>query len=207
MKIKYPKNLEKQDTIGVTATSSGVIKDVDIKKLNNAYKNLNKMGYKIIETKNVRQNKQFVSSDSKTRANEFLELWKDKNIDVIAQVRGGEFLMEILPYIDKDIILNNKPKWIFGYSDSSLLNFYLTTNYYIATSTGMNIMKFGMEPLDNSLLMELKVLEKNEYLQENFLKYEEEKTIKETYNTPFNLTKNVYYKNLYKNKKTLYLED
>ena len=130
MKIKYPKNLETNGTIGVTATSAGVTEEDDIKRLEYAYQNLKELGFNIIETSNGRKNKQFVSSSGKERADEFLELWQNKQVNLIAQVRGGEFLMEMLPYLSSESILNHEPKYILGYSDSSLLNFYLTTKLH-----------------------------------------------------------------------------
>ncbi len=197
--IKYPSPIKEGDTLGVTATSSGVTLKKDIKKLNKAYENLENLGFKIKETKNVRSNKQFVSSNGKIRAQEFLKLWQDDSVALIAQARGGEFLMEMLPYLDKNILKNSKPKWITGYSDSSLLNFYLTTNFNIATMTSVNIFKFGMKKLDESLLRHLEVLEtKSDIVQENFKLYEEERL--KRFDSSFNLTKKVSYKNLYNDK-------
>lgn len=201
MKIKYPKNLETNGTIGVTATSSGVTEEDDIKRLEYAYQNLKELGFNIIETSNVRKNKQFVSSSGEERAKEFLELWQDKEISLIAQVRGGEFLMEMLPYLSSKDILNHEPKYILGYSDSSLLNFYLTTNFYIATVTGMNITKFGMKELDNSLIKELEVLKEDTSIQDSFKLYEDERPLNEPYNHGFNLTRKVSYQSLYEDKK------
>ncbi len=199
--IKYPKFLKDDGVIGVTATSSGVTELTDLRRLDNAYKNMEKLGYKIIETSNVRSNEKFVSSSGEERAKEFLELWKDDSISMIAQVRGGEFLIDMLPYLDRDIILNNEPKWVTGYSDSSLLNFYLTTNFNIATATTVNIMKFGMYSLDKSLLKSLEVLKNKESIQESYGMYEKKKSSKETYDALFNLTDKVSYKSLYEDKK------
>ena len=53
-KMNYPKKLKKGDTIGICAPSGGITKEVDIKKLEYAEKNLQNMGYKIIETQSVR---------------------------------------------------------------------------------------------------------------------------------------------------------
>ena len=193
--IKYPRPIKNNDTIGVTATSSGVVESEDILRLDLAISNLKDLGFTIKETKNVRTNKKFVSSSPKTRAKEFLDLYQDANISLIAQVRGGEFLMEMLAFLDKNILKRTEPKWLTGYSDSSLLNFYLTTNFNIATVTSMNIFKFGMKKLDASLLLHLDVLKSNEkIIQNNFKYYEEERNL----DNSFNLTKKVIYKSLYK---------
>ncbi len=193
--IKYPRPIKPNDTIGVTATSSGVVEKEDILKLDLAISNLENLGFTIKETKNVRTNSKFVSSSPEERAKEFMNLYQDNNISMIAQVRGGEFLMEMIPYLDKNILKKSNPKWITGYSDSSLLNFYLTTNFNIATVTSMNIFKFGMPKLDPSLLLHLEVLKANDkIIQDNFKYYEEERNL----DNSFNLTKKVIYKSLYK---------
>lgn len=196
--IKYPSNIKKQDTIGVTATSAGITGDYEI-RFNRAQHNLEALGYKIKETENVRKYAKLVSSSGKERANEFLDLWKNDNISLIAQVTGGEFLMEMIPYIDKSIILEHKPKWITGYSDSSLLNYYITTNFNIATATSPNFMNFGMINLHDSLLKHLEILENGKkFVQESYKLYEREKWPKDVIEFPsYNLSDEVLYKSLY----------
>ena len=200
--IIYPSQIKKGDTFGITATSAGVNDEIKLERLENAYKNLNSLGYKYIETPNVRTNSKFISSNAKTRANEFMSLWKNDNISLIGLVRGGEFLMEILPFIDKDVIKNNKPKWVTGYSDSSLLNFYLTTNFNIATATTTNILKFGMNPIHESLTKQLEILSSTlPSVQENFELYEEKLSYEnDKFDTPYDLNSKVEYKNLYNKK-------
>lgn len=197
--IIYPKKIKKGDTFGITATSTGVNDETKLKRLENAYKYLKSQGYNCIETPDVRTNSKFVSAKGKTRADEFMSLWKNENISLIGLVRGGEFLMEILPFIDKDIIKNNTPKWVTGFSDSSLLNFYLTTNFNIATATTTNILKFGMEPLHESLKQQLDILSTSiPSTQKSFKLYEEKFSYEnEEFNTPYDLNTKVEYKNLY----------
>lgn len=197
-KIIYPNNLLKNDYIGITATSSGISNEFDKERLNKTIKKLKELGYNSKITNNVFQNNKFVSSDPKIKAKEFLELWDDKNIKVIAQLRGGEFLMEMIPYLDDNIIKNNSPKWITGYSDSSLLNFYITTKYNIATLTSPNILQFSINNLHESLINKINILEGKDIIQESFLQYENKK-IKEKLD--YNLNKKVKYKSLYKNEK------
>ena len=120
--IYYPEPIKKNDIFGVVATSSGLSLEWYQKRLDKAYLNLKKLGYTCYETKSVRCNFQFVSNTKEARAKEFLDLWQDEKISVISQVYGGEFLMEILPFLDEDIILKHKVKWVTGFSDSSLLN-------------------------------------------------------------------------------------
>lgn len=201
-KIIYPKLLKENDTIGITATSFGVWQEHDIKRLENAYKNLNSFGYKIIETDNVRKQQKLVSSSAEQRAKEFMELYKRNDVALIAQIRGGEHLMEMLPYIKENEIKNNLAKWVSGYSDSSLLNYYLTTNYNIATLTTTNILNFGMNDIHKSVLNSIDSIKNDYFIEESYELYQTERISKEE--DPYigyNMTEKVEYKHLYgKNK-------
>jgi len=193
----YPNKLNKKDIIGITATSMGITSEFDIERLNKAKENILKLGYKTVETNNVFSNSKFESSDSKTRANEFLNLWKNKDVKVISQVRGGELLLDMIPYLDDKVIKNNEPKWIFGYSDSSLLNFYITTKYNIATINSSNILQFAMNDLHESLLSIFKCFNDNVIIEKSFDLYENEK---EENRINYNLDSKVIYKSLYNEK-------
>jgi muramoyltetrapeptide carboxypeptidase LdcA involved in peptidoglycan recycling len=200
MTIKYPKKINKNDIIGVTATSFGQTEKYYADRFDNAIKYLKGLGYDIKETANVRTMSKLVSSDAKTRAKEFMELWKDDEISCIAQVAGGELLMEILPHIDAEVINNYSPKWVFGYSDSSLFNFFLTTNFNVASLTCDNIPSFGMEPVHKSILDILSILEgKDVIIQDSFELYEGVSIAREerVFNEAYDLTDKVEYKHLY----------
>ena len=51
----YPKNLEKGYKIGVTATSDGFVKEVDIRRLENGIRHFSEIGYPVIETREEAQ--------------------------------------------------------------------------------------------------------------------------------------------------------
>lgn len=194
----YPKLLKKGDFIGVTAPSMGVTDEYDILRLNNAYKNLEKLGYNCIETENVRHNQKFVSSSAKIRAKEFEELWQNEDISLIISASGGEFLMEMLPYINNEIIKNNSPKWVQGYSDTSLLLYYLTTEFNIATIHSVNAKSYGMEKLYDSIIKTLDILNNGgKSIQSNFKLYEKDKFPDNEYLAGYNLNEKVEYKHLY----------
>ena len=74
--MRYPEELKIGDTIGVTAPSAGIEKEIKQKRLDNAKNNLEKLGYKYKETKNVRTDCKGRSSSGKERANQFMDLWK-----------------------------------------------------------------------------------------------------------------------------------
>ena len=157
----YPKNLNKNDYIGVIATSKGISKDTEILKFEKAKENFEKYGHQIIESNNIMKNDKARSSSGKERAEEFLKLWSDKNVKAIITLKGGQFLIEMLPYLNehKDILKNSQPKWIQGFSDTTVLSYYLTTNFDIATIHADNFMNYGMKQIGESQLNTIKILE------------------------------------------------
>lgn len=170
--IIYPEKLKKGDTIATTAVSMPANKQ----KIDIALNNLRELGLNVIETQNVR-GEGIVSSSGKQRAEEFLELYKDTDVKYIIASRGGEFLMEMLPYLhsQKDIIRNN-PKWFQGFSDPSLLNIYITTNFNIATINMENISEYAMNPRYKNIndTIEFMFSQSKEYEQNSFDKYQKE---------------------------------
>lgn len=168
--IIYPEKVKTGDTVGITAVSMPANEE----KIDLAIANIKKLGLNVVETANVRGNG-IVSSDGKERADELLELYKEPNVKYIIAARGGEFLMEMLPYLDekRDIIKNN-PKWIQGFSDPSLLNLYITTNFNIATINMENISEYAMNPRFESIQNAIDFIFSNEqeFTQESFEKYQ-----------------------------------
>ena len=170
--IIYPEKIKPNDTIAITAVSM----PANVEKIDLAIDNLKELELKVIETKNVRSYG-IVSSEGKERAEELLELYKNPDVKYIIAARGGEFLMEMLPYLDehKDIIKNN-PKWFQGFSDPSLLNLYITTNFNIATINMENVSEYAMKPRFKSIQNSLEFIFSNEkeFIQESFDKYQKE---------------------------------
>ena len=56
--MRYPRNLKKGDYIGVTAPSAGITNQVKLLRLDNIKNNFEKIGYKYLETENVRTDNQ-----------------------------------------------------------------------------------------------------------------------------------------------------
>ena len=192
----YPKNLEKGYKIGVTATSDGLAKETDINRLENGIKHFQNLGYPVVETKNVRTSIKGRSSDGRTRAVEFMDLVNDPEIRVILAASGGDYLVEMLTYIDFETIKRN-PTWVQGYSDITGLTFTITTNLDIATIYASNFSSFGMEPWHSSLEDCIKILEGKDFLQHSYEKYQDGFVDKITGLEPYVLEKDVVWKNQY----------
>ncbi len=167
----YPNFLKPHSTIGITAPSDGRTDPLDLIRLDNAYKNLHNRGYNTIETPNTRTSSNGRSSTPTTRVKELHSLYLNKDISLIISASGGDFMYEILPLLDFNIIKQN-PKWLQGYSDNTNLTFTITTNLDIATIYGDNIAAFGMNTYHKSLLDNLAILEGKKLEQSSFPKYQ-----------------------------------
>jgi len=141
------------------------------------------------------------SASAIERANEINNMFKNKDIDMLLCATGGDFLVEILSYIDFNYIKEN-PKLIAGFSDPTGILYPLTTKYDIATIYGHNLSPFGMEKYHQSELDFLEIIKGNLITQNSYELYEKEWSTKTTGLEYYNLTEKVYWHTL-DNKKAL----
>ena len=170
----FPEFLKPGDMIGVSAFSHPIDEEKDQNRFRNGAKQLEQRGYQTCFTANVFQEADPFgrSGSGKEKAQQLHELLKNKHVRGIYSAAGGDFLAEMLPYIDLDLVKSN-PKWIQGYSDNTSLLYYLTTKGGIATAYGANFSDFGMEEWDLSVERGLKVLEGSCRVQESFDQYQD----------------------------------
>ena len=166
--MKYPSFLKDNDLIGITAPSAGV--GSKIEDFNKSIKNIKEKDLRVVETKSVRNDEE-VSTTAVERIKELNELLENDEVKLIMSAAGGDFLYEIMPYIDYDIIKNN-PKWIMGASDPTNLLYTITTNLDIATLYGHNAGSFDSKKLDKSQEIALSYLKGDILAQESYSKYE-----------------------------------
>lgn len=195
--MNYPDNLKIGDTIGICAPSCGIVKPEKILKLELAKKQLIELGYNVIETESVRTELRGRSATAKKRAEEFMELYKNPNVKLIIFATGGDFLCEMLEYIDLKELEQLKPKWIQGYSDITGLSFIFNTILDIPTMYSQSIKDYAMRPLFRSLKDTLKLESGENIIQNSFELYEkdffEENGL---LNYQYNLTEKVYWNNI-----------
>ena len=191
----YPKNIKQGEFIATTAPSGGVTDENKILTLENAIKNIKELGYNYKETKNVRKEVLGRSSSAKERAEQFMELWRDKSVSAIIFVAGGDFLLEMLDYLDFKEIKKEEPKWLQGFSDITGLNFVITTMLDIATIYGANFKTYGMRKLHTTLLNSFEIMKGKELVQQSYEKYEIARNEEDPY-AEYNLTEKNIWKNL-----------
>lgn len=162
----YPEFIKKNGVIGICAPSAGVGKKLDSFLDSNRY--LKSLGYKIKESESVRVNNERSASKTK-RAQELDALVIDKRVNIIMCAAGGDYMYEMLPYVDFDHIKEN-PKWICGASDPTNLLFTMTTNLDIATLYGRNGAGFSLDN-DKSQDDFFKIIKGDLVKQKSFKKY------------------------------------
>lgn len=196
--MNYPEKLKIGDTIGICAPSAGIVKPEKIEKLEFAKKTLEKMGYKVIETASVRREGYGRSTTAKKRAEEFMELLENEEVKLIIFATGGDFLCEMIDYLDFDKIKMLKPKWMQGYSDITGISYLFNTILDIPTMYFQTIKDYAMEPLHKSLIDALEIEKGNEVKQESFDMYEKEWDLDNIDpHAGYNLTEKVEWKNIY----------
>jgi muramoyltetrapeptide carboxypeptidase len=193
--MRFPETLKKGDIIGITAPSSGVT-GIFLKKLDNAIMQLNQLGFECIETQSVRSSYKLTSASPSQRAEEFMFLYCNEKVKVIIPPWGGEFLMDMLPYLDYNAFKSLPPKWLMGFSDVSTLLFTLTTKCDIATVHGPNFMDFGSTPIDLSVLNTLNILQnRNNIEQKSLMLFQKTwADLEKDFKTPYQLTEKVEWK-------------
>ena len=85
----YPKFIKPGDTIGVCAPSNGITRKEKENALNLAIKKFEDLGYSVLETKHVRCNEDYASTDAKTRALELASLYQNDEVKAIILATGG----------------------------------------------------------------------------------------------------------------------
>lgn len=122
------KSLEKNDLIGIVAPASG--EDAGfIKEKMDKFRDL---GFNIIVGEHVYSNTGYFAGEAVNRADDLMKMFKNKEVKAIICLRGGYGCINILPYLNYDLIGKN-PKILCGYSDITLLLNYITKKTKLIT--------------------------------------------------------------------------
>lgn len=164
----YPNFIKKDEIIGICAPSAGVGGKKE--SFDSSIKTIKSYGFKIKETESVRNDSE-PSADAKIRGKEFNDLIKDKSVKMIMSASGGDYNIEMLPFIDEEAVKAN-PKWVMGASDPTNILYYLTTKLDIATLYGHNAGSFDILPLHESQLNTFKIIKGDLVKQNSCDKYD-----------------------------------
>ena len=168
----YPSFLKESSIIGIPAPSASAEDFLKKNKYNNAIKKWTDLGYQLVLSKNLMNSHMGRSSSAKERGREINEMFKNNEIDGIVCASGGDFLVEMLPFVNFSLLEKN-PKLVIGFSDPTGLLFPITTKYDIATIYGSNFSSLGVEKKDKSIEDFIEVIKGNKRIVESYDYYEE----------------------------------
>lgn len=163
----YPSFPGKGSVIGICAPSAGTGHKTE--SFDMSLDTLRGRGYKVIETASVRTD-DIRSAPADVRGAEFNSLVKSSDVDMIIAATGGDYNIEMLPYIDEQAVIENQ-KWIAGASDPTNILYYVTTKLDIATIYGFNAGSFDWRPLHGFQENALAVMNGDMVTQDSFDKY------------------------------------
>ncbi len=112
-----PPFLTKGSTIGLLATARKISQE----EIQPAVDLIEHLGYQVKFSEHLfLENHQFSGTD-KQRASDLMSFFQDESVDAILCARGGYGTVRLLPFLDAELI-QNKPKWLIGYSDVTVLH-------------------------------------------------------------------------------------
>lgn len=176
----FPKYIAPKDTIAVVAPSNGITDEIKKIRFKSGKEQLEELGYNVRFTDSVfKADLRGCSAEGKVRAKEFNELFDENDVTGIISAAGGDYLMEMLPYVDYEKIKAN-PKWFQGYSDNTGLVYSITTKCDVASVYGCNFGDFGMKPWQKSMQNALGILDGSVKEQKSFEYFEADRHDYET---------------------------
>ena len=160
-------------TLGICAPSAGCgLTGRRRLRCENAIKKFNKLGHNVVLAKNCFNNTKMRSCSAQERAKEFESLFFDDTINAIIAIGGGEFELEILPYLDFERLTKSKNKIFQGFSDNTCISFLFATICEKISIYGQNFGTFGMNRWHKSILDNYNFLLGKNIEQVSFKMYE-----------------------------------
>ena len=108
--MRYPKPLQKNETIGFVAPSFGCAIEPYYSAFQNSLKKWESLEYKTKPGANAYANEGIgISNTPQKCAEEFMQMYLAEDTDVLISCGGGELMCEILDYIDFEKIAAANP--------------------------------------------------------------------------------------------------
>ncbi|MGN6193782.1 MAG: S66 peptidase family protein [Ginsengibacter sp.] len=123
-----PPYLNPGDTIGIVCPAGYM----PFEKAQTCVETLTAWGLKVITGKTLGNQFNYFSGTDKERLHDLQHMIDDKNIDAVLCGRGGYGTGRIIDKLDFSKFIRH-PKWIVGFSDITILESHLFSNYKIAS--------------------------------------------------------------------------
>ena len=157
--MRYPKFLEKGETIGFPAPSFGCNIDPYASRFDSALKYFESLGFNLIPGPNSKLGLGVgISNTPDDCAKELNDMFLDPSINALIACGGGELMCEILEFTAISWFKKSDPKWIMGYSDITNIEFPLLTLCDTASIYGPCAPAFGLKPFHDSVEYAFEIL-------------------------------------------------
>jgi muramoyltetrapeptide carboxypeptidase len=123
-----PPHLKKGDKIGIVAPARKISKE----EIQLAIDTFQKWGLKVVFGKNLFGNENQYSGSDQQRAADLQDMLDDNSVRAVISARGGYGTLRIIDSLDFGKF-REKPKWIVGYSDITVLHSHIHQNFEIET--------------------------------------------------------------------------
>lgn len=124
-----PPYLQKGDTIGLVCPAGYM----PLEKVQTAIKTLQQWGFNVTVGKTVGGGSEnYFSGPDEERLDDLQQMMDDENINAILCARGGYGTGRIIDKLDFKKLVKH-PKWIIGFSDITVLQWHLYSNYKMAS--------------------------------------------------------------------------
>ncbi len=123
-----PPYLKKGDKIGIVAPARKISKE----EIRFAVDTFEKWGLKVILGENLLGDENQYSGSDEQRADDLQKMLDDNSIHAIISARGGYGTLRIIDKLDFKKF-QEKPRWIIGYSDITVLHSHIHQNFEIET--------------------------------------------------------------------------
>lgn len=164
--MRYPRPLEKGQTIGFAAPSFGASIEPYISLFDEALSNFESLGYKVLLGPNCREGKGIGISNTPEKCGaELTDMYTRKDCDILISVGGGECMCETISHVDFEKVKDADPKWYMGYSDNTNFTFLLNTLCDTAAIYGPHASEFGMRPWHPAVNDALEVLSGRKHVE------------------------------------------
>jgi muramoyltetrapeptide carboxypeptidase len=137
---RFGRALPPGGTIGVCAPSGPYFNKSDVLRPTEWWES---KGYRVKLTDGVWERDDYVAGDPKSRAEDLNALFADPSVDVIQVLWGGTGALQVLPYLDYELIAAN-PKAMIGYSDITNLHVAIRQEAGVATIHGPGLGSMGL---------------------------------------------------------------
>lgn len=138
-----PPKLKHGDTIRIVAPSMSMA-IIGNEEREIANKRLTELGFTITFGKHIEEIDEFESSSIESRIEDLHEAFADKDVKALITVVGGFNCNQLFRYIDWNLIQNN-PKIIIGFSDTTGLENAIYAKTGVVTYSGPSYAQFGQK--------------------------------------------------------------